>query len=513
MPLNLSESQSRKLLDRYEALPVSSLMRCSILKGIRNGTEVFEAIHGREQVKRDMIRTLLSGAQPYLVSEEGTGKTRLARSIGSLLGPVPRIKDCPYNDDPKWPKERLCPRCRASADPVKDYGVEWIDGGERFSRIQGNEYTNEAKLLGLKDIQAIAKGMSTKDPLAFAGTGVFRANRGVLFVDELPAIRTKVQVLLHPIIEEGKAILEEYNWQYPLDLVVVATGNPEGFSHVNEVPRPLIDRLETIYMDLPDEEVELAIMMMERFGVRNGQRQEVTIPSEFPSAEDARRRVLAPWWILSLLTKSVRQSRVCRWLDKKASIRGTTRAIDHAYSSTEMDRRVVTSLRDVGDGLKLALRGRVQLRQDHIDFDNPRETMYKVDELSEDLLRNGLIDLGNEVAGDWERADLEKSLDAMIDSPRKKWPGIIQDSSVLRERLGEIERMGKEKLKLERLVGDEDDLARQAGKEPSVQDEYLTAAAEFMLAIGTIRRWVPAPEREDLYIPKEISWHQKDAWR
>ena len=171
-----------------------------------------------------------------------------------MLLPVPRIKGCPYNDDPKWPKSRLCPRCRESANPVTEFGIEWISGAERFSRIQGNEYTNEAKLLGLKDIQAIARGMSPKDPLAFAGTGVFRANRGVLFIDELPAIRTKVQVLLHPIIEEKKAILEEYNWEYPLDLLVVSTGNPEGFSHVNEVPRPLLDRLETVYMDLPDEE-------------------------------------------------------------------------------------------------------------------------------------------------------------------------------------------------------------------------------------------------------------------
>jgi MoxR-like ATPase len=69
-----------------------------------------------------------------------------------------------------------------------------------------------------------------------------------------------VQVLLHPILEEQKTILEEYGWEYPLDLCVVATGNPEGFSHVNEVPRPLIDRLETIYLDLPEEDVELGIM-------------------------------------------------------------------------------------------------------------------------------------------------------------------------------------------------------------------------------------------------------------
>ena len=513
MPFNLTEAQSKDLLDHYESLPVSSLLRSAILRNLRNGAEVFEGIQGREQVKEDVMRALLSGSQPYLVSEEGTGKTRLARSISRLLGPVPRIKGCPYNDDPKWPKDRLCPRCRVSKDPVDEFGVEWISGQERFSRIQGNEYTNEAKLLGLKDIQAIAHGMSTKDPLAFAGTGVFRANRGILFVDELPAIRTKVQVLLHPIIEEGKAILEEYNWQYPLDLVVVATGNPEGFSHVNEVPRPLIDRLETIYMDLPDEEVEFTIMMMERFGSRNGSRQEEALPDRFPTADDARRRVLAPWWILSLLNKSVRQSRTCRWLEKRASIRGTTRAVDHAYSSTEMARRLVTSLKDVSDGLKLALRGRVQLRQDHIDFDNPRETMRKVDELSEDLLRNALIDLGNEVAADWERSDLEKPLDAMIDSPRQGWPGIIQDSSILRERLLEVERMGREKLRLERFVGEDEDLIGQSAKNPTVQNEYLMAAGEFILAIGATRKWVPVSGREDLYVPKEISWNQKGPWR
>ena len=97
--------------------------------------------------------------------------------------------------------------------------------------------------------------------------------------------------------------------------------------------------------------------------------------------EDVKRRVLAPWWILSLINKSARQSRTCRWLDKKASIRGTTRAIDHTYSSTEMARRRVTRLSDVGDGLKLALRGRVQLRQDLVDFENPSETIRKVDDV------------------------------------------------------------------------------------------------------------------------------------
>jgi Mg-chelatase subunit ChlI len=513
MHVYLTESQNRELLNRYQPLPISSLLRYSILQTIKRGGDVLEEIQGREHVKEDVIRALLSGAPPYLVSEEGTGKTRLARSISRLLGPVPKIKDCPYNDDPKWPKERLCPRCRESADPVREFGIEWVGGQERFSRIQGNEYTNEAKLLGLKDIQAIARGMSPQDPLAFAGTGVFRANRGVLFIDELPAIRTKVQVLLHPIIEEGKAILEEYNWEYPLDLIVVSTGNPEGFSHVNEVPRPLIDRLETIYMDLPSEEVEFAIMMMERFGAKNGSGREETLPAEFPTIDDVRRKVLAPWWILSLINKSVRQSRTCRWLDKKASIRGTTRAIDHTYSSTEMERRMVTKLKDVGSGLKLALRGRVGLRQDLVDFENPRETIRKIDELSEDLLRNGLIDLGNEIAGTWERSDLEKTLDAMIDSSRESWPGFVRNSPALRERLEEIERIGRDKLKVEKLVAEGEDVLHQAERNGAVQEEYLTSAAELILALAAERKWVSIQSRDDIYVPREISWTQKGTWK
>lgn len=513
--MTFSESRTRELLDQYQSLSVSSLLRYAILRKIERGEDVLEDIHGRERVKDDCVRALLSGSQPYLVSEEGTGKTRLARSISKLLLPVPRIKGCPYNDDPKWPPSRLCPRCKESTDPLREFGVEWVSGEERFSRIQGNEFTNEAKLLGLKDIQAIARGMSPKDPLSFAGTGVFKANRGVLFVDELPAIRTKVQVLLHPIIEEKKAILEEYNWEYPLDLLVVATGNPDGFSHVNEVPRPLLDRLETIYMDLPEERVEFVIMMMERFGKRNGMgREEKEMDIEFPSPEDVKRQVLAPWWMLSLINKSVRHSRVCRWLDRKASIRGTTRAIDHTFSSTEMRQKIVPNLRDVADGLRLALRGRIQLRQDLIDFDNPKETMRRVDELSEDLVRNGLFDLSGEISWDWKREDVVGEVEAMLMLPLAQWGDFMRRSSVLKERLSEVENMGRATYAFGEATPDEEDLFRAIDRRPDVREEYLQAAAELFVNVCVSKKWIYPQERDDLYVPREISWAQKGgAWR
>ena len=82
--INLTAHENMDLLDRYQSIPISYLLRYSILKRIKRGEEVLDEIQGREQVKEDVVRALLSGAQPYLVSEEGTGKTRLARSISKL---------------------------------------------------------------------------------------------------------------------------------------------------------------------------------------------------------------------------------------------------------------------------------------------------------------------------------------------------------------------------------------------------------------------------------------------
>jgi MoxR-like ATPase len=400
-------------------MPVVYQLRGSILHRIRTGKTILPQIDGREETKADVIRALLSGAHPYLVSEEGTGKTRLARSLTTLLPQIPVIKGCTYNDDPKWPSESLCPRCRVIKNPVQEFGIEIVPGIKRFSRIQGNEYTNEAKLLGLKDIQAIVRGQSPSDPNVFTGTGVFRANRGILFIDELPAIRTKVQVLFHPILEEKKAILEEYSWEHPLDLVLIATGNPKGFTHVNEIPRPLLDRLEPIYMDLPDEDIEKEIMLKETFRVSYGQdtNTEVEEPP-YLSLEEIVRKVASPWWVIDVVNQSVRYSRICPYVENNASIRATNRALDHTYASVEMENRQVTNLRHAYYGLRLALRARIGLRSDLIDFDNPKKTFILGDQLTEDFIWNVLEDMRSQAGmlGNCDRQKLGAELSVLLAS-------------------------------------------------------------------------------------------------
>lgn len=504
-----SESKELDLAD-YRPFPVVYQLRHSILKRVKKGEEVIPEIQGREEARKDVVRALLSGAHPYLVSEEGTGKTRLAKALTKLLPAVPVIKGCPYHDDPKWPRSLLCPRCRASADPVKEYGMELMPGEKRFSRIQGNEYTNEAKLLGLKDIQAIAQGMSPADPQVFTGTGVFRANRGILFIDELPAIRTKVQVLLHPILEEKKAVLEEYNWEHPLDLILVATGNPQGFSHVNEVPRPLLDRLELIYMELPEEHVEHSIMLQERFRVKKPFEEEEIEISFYPSLEGIEREVVAPWWIMQLVNRSVRFSRICRWLDKRASIRGTTKAIDHTYASAELENRKVARLKDASDGMKLALRGRIGLRADLIDIENPRETLKKTDEVVDDMLFNTIEEMGNNLLANYDKERLVKEVNEIFSENGAHLTDRLAHKEELNRLVTYLKKAAPEKVheallnRTERVVFHNPEQA-----DPQVQEEYNLSAVETIANILWHKGSISEAVRKHVFVPQRVSWAQK----
>jgi Mg-chelatase subunit ChlI len=382
-------------MERYTPIPVAYELRYMMLKKLRDGEDPLPDIEGREGTKADVIRTVLSGSYPYLVSREGTGKTRLAESLAKLLPPVPKVKGCPYNCDPKWPYDWKCPSCQGEDEPE----IEIISGIQRYSRIQGNEYTNEAKILGVKDIQAIVQGESPTDPRAFIGTGVLRGNRGVVCVDELPAIPTKVQVLFHPMLQEGKIILEEYNWVRPIDIFFVATGNPTGFSHVNRVPEPLLDRLELIPMALPEENIEREIMLKEGFRVREefflDRKKTTTEEPIYVKPDELRRRASAPWWIVDTVEKTVRYTRDCPNIERGSSIRGSIKSLDHTLSSTERSGRRVAGLREASDGLKLALRGRIRLRADLVGFDDsPAAFMVKNDEVVEDVFWYAARDVG-----------------------------------------------------------------------------------------------------------------------
>ena len=494
-------------LERYQPIPVRYELRYVMLKKLREGEDPLPDIQGREETKRDVIRAVLSNSHPYLVSREGTGKTRLAESLAKLLPPVPKIKGCPYNCDPKWPEEWKCPSCRDEEDPE----IEFIAGEERYSRIQGNEYTNEAKILGVKDIQAIVRGGSPTDPRAFIGTGVLRGNRGVVAVDELPAIPTKVQVLFHPMLQENKVILEEYAWERPIDIFFVATGNPTGFAHVNRIPEPLLDRLELIPMSLPGEAVEREIMYRERFRVYDqffvSKEEEAATDPLYIEPAALRRRVAAPWWIVEVIAKTSRYTRDCPNIDRGASIRGSIKALDHAYSSTEMRGGWVSNLADAVDGLQLALRGRVRLRADLLGFDDRESAMIaQTARAVEDVMWYAVQDVGEKILAGFEgdKTALPEEVDRLLASGGSTREGLEASPTVSEafDLMDEIAPSDPDQL----VDGLEDQLrSRLEAVGPAVVEEYRFSALELLanalLASDAVRSFT---DQSRIFVPRRM---------
>jgi hypothetical protein len=173
---------------------------------------------------------------------------------------------------------------------------------------------------------------------------------------------------------------------------------------------------------IPEEDVEKEIMLKETFRIRAAQEASVVGEETLNlSLEDIARKVAVPWWVMDILNKAV------RYLDKRPSIRATYRALDHTYSSVEMENRWVANLCHAYYGLRLALRGRLGLRADMIDLNNPKKAFKLGDQLAEDFIWNVFQDLHSE-PGFLENCDRQKlgselaSLSSRVDLTAGKLP-------------------------------------------------------------------------------------------
>ena len=87
-----------------------------------------------------------------------------------------------------------------------------------------------------------------------------RTNRGIFCINELPDLTEKVQVGLFNVMEERDVQVKGYRVRLPLDVLVVASANPEDYTSRGRIITPLKDRyaaqIRTHYP--PTRELELA---------------------------------------------------------------------------------------------------------------------------------------------------------------------------------------------------------------------------------------------------------------
>ena len=88
----------------------------------------------------------------------------------------------------------------------------------------------------------MAEGRTLGDPETIHFGLVPRTNRGIFCLNELPDLAERIQVALLNVLEERDIGVRGYALRLPLDLVLVASANPEDYTNRGRIITPLKDR-------------------------------------------------------------------------------------------------------------------------------------------------------------------------------------------------------------------------------------------------------------------------------
>ena len=245
----------------HEYLTVKDEIRRNLLARMRAGENRFPGIIGFGQtVLPHLERALLAGHDTILLGERGQGKTRLIRTLPELLDEwTPAVTGCEINDHPFAP---ACARCRRLATERGDaLPVSWRHRSERYGEKLATPDTSVGDLIGDVDPVKVAEGRTLGDPETIHFGLVPRTNRGVFCLNELPDLAERIQVSLLNVLEERDIAVRGYALRLPLDLVLVASANPEDYTNRGRIITPLKDRfgaeIRTHYPMTLDDELAL----------------------------------------------------------------------------------------------------------------------------------------------------------------------------------------------------------------------------------------------------------------
>ncbi|MFC5994746.1 ATP-binding protein [Pseudonocardia hispaniensis] len=241
-PVDLPRTLGELRASGHEQRGVKTEIRANLLAALRAGRDPWTGIVGfSATVLPQLERALLAGHDVVLLGERGQGKTRLLRSLIGLLDewtPVidgSELGEHPY--DPITPGSR-----RRAAELGDDLPVSWRHRLERYTEKLATPDTAVADLIGDVDPVKVAEGRTLGDPETIHYGLVPRAHRGVVAINELPDLAERIQVALLNVMEERDIQVRGYTLRLPLDVLLVASANPEDYTNRGRIITPLKDR-------------------------------------------------------------------------------------------------------------------------------------------------------------------------------------------------------------------------------------------------------------------------------
>lgn len=217
-------------------------LRDNLLAALAEGRDPWPGLHGfSDTVVPQLERALLAGHDVVLLGERGQGKTRLLRTLAGLLDEwTPVIAGSELGEHPYEP---ITHASRRRAGELGDeLPVEWRHRDERYAEKLATPDTSVADLIGDVDPMKVAEGRSLGDPETIHFGLIPRSHRGVVAINELPDLAERIQVAMLNVMEERDIQIRGYVLRLPLDVLVVASANPEDYTNRGRIITPLKDR-------------------------------------------------------------------------------------------------------------------------------------------------------------------------------------------------------------------------------------------------------------------------------
>jgi magnesium chelatase subunit I len=237
---------------------VRAEIRDNLLTALREGRDPWPGLHGfQTTVIPQLERALIAGHDVVLLGERGQGKTRLLRTLNGLMDDwTPVITGSELGEHPYEPITTAS--IRRAADLGDALPISWVHRDERYVEKLATPDTSVADLIGDVDPMKVAEGRSLGDPETIHFGLIPRGHRGIVAINELPDLAERIQVAMLNVMEERDVQIRGYVLRLPLDVLIVASANPEDYTNRGRIITPLKDRfgaeIRTHYpIELADE--------------------------------------------------------------------------------------------------------------------------------------------------------------------------------------------------------------------------------------------------------------------
>jgi len=356
-----------------------------ILESEKAGVDIFPSVVGKRKEKELVKNALLSNSPILFKGRKGYGKTTFSKAIAQLLPTkLLAVKGCKIHDDPTRPS---CFSCRKRLLESNRVELTWIP--RIWVRIPGDPMLTSRQLIGGISIQKIREGYELDHPEVFIPGRALKANRGVGYFDELGAVPSSLQTLLHEFFEEHQVTTMEGDIvPFKIDTLELASTNPANYRGTSPIKEPLLDRMEEIEIGPPEtleEEIEIGLRNT-FYATRSGETPKI------------------PPWHQEILARTVRYARDkerfadARRIESEPSCRATIKLFDHVLSKALRSGRRTPLLSDYGEFneiVKLALVGRMEVEFGFVD---KKEEI--VDKLLEEALKQTCKEIYNQLSSE-----------------------------------------------------------------------------------------------------------------